>query len=99
MFTAADATVQPAHIHNQGVEDNIPITFALKTKLKASDVRKHINESRLFATNTKWDENKDFMDRAKNCTAHLNQLHAHIQHHLCQTEDNMEISVPTLDIQ
>ena len=67
MFTAADATVQPAHIHNQGVEDNIPITFALKTKLKASaDVFKHINKSALFATNTKWDENEDIMLKIPN---------------------------------
>ena len=107
VFTPADAAAQLASIHNQGVEDDIPITFALKTKLKDSDVRKCINESGLFATNTKWDENeediiedKDFTDRAKNNrTAHLNQLHAHIEHHLCQTEDDMEISVPTLDIQ
>ena len=34
VFTAADATAQLATIHNQGVEDNIPITFALKTSSK-----------------------------------------------------------------
>ena len=59
VFTAADAIVQLVAIHNQGVEDDIPITFALKTKLKASDICKRINKSGLFATNTKWDENKD----------------------------------------
>ena len=105
VFTAADATAQLATIHNQGVEDDILITFALKTKLKASDICKQINESGLFATNTKWDENEDitededFMECAAHCTAHLKQLHAHIEHHLCLTEDNMEITVATLDIQ
>ena len=103
VLTAADATAQLATIHNQGVEDNIPITFVLKTKLKASDICKRINKSGLFATNTKWDKNediiedKDFMQRAAHCTTHLNQLHAHIQRRLCQTEDDMEITVPTLD--
>ena len=104
VFTAHDAKAALATIHDQGVEDDIPITFALEAKLKASDVRKQINESGLFATNTKWDENenivedKDFMDRAANRTAHLNQLHAHIRNHICNAEDDMDISVPTLDI-
>ena len=46
---------QLATITNQGVGDDFPITFALKENLKASDVCKQ----RLFATNTKWDENED----------------------------------------
>ena len=80
-FIAANAKAQLAHIHNQGVEEDFLITFALETKLKASNVYKCINESRLFATNTKWDENKDlvkddeFMGQAADQTAHLNHLH------------------------
>ena len=105
VFTASDALMQFANIHDQGMEDNFPITFALEEKLKASDVCKCINESGLFATNTKWDENEDieededFMNWAANCTAYLNSLQAQIQTHLCQTEDDMEILVPTLDVQ
>ena len=59
---AADALQQLATIHDQGVEDNFPITFALETKLKASDICKQINESGLFAANTKWDENKNIIE-------------------------------------
>ena len=105
LFTAANAAAQFATIHNQGVEDNFPITSVLKTKLKASDVCKHINKSSLFVTMSKWDKNEDinknnkFMDRAANPLAHLKKLQAQIQNHLWQTEDDMEISVPTLDIQ
>ena len=105
VFTAADAADCLAHLHNQGVgEDQIPITFALESKLSASDVQKRINKDGLFATNTKWDKNKHiqdnaaFMDRAANHTAHLNRLHTHVCQSLCQTEDDMEISVPTLDM-
>ena len=105
VFTAADAANCLACLHNQGVgEDQVPITFALESKLSASGICKHINEDRLFATNTKWDKNEHtqddaaFMDCATNCTAHLNQLHAHIRRSLCQMEDGMEISVPTLDM-
>ena len=103
-FSAADAVRILADMHNQGVEDDIPITFALEPKLKASDVRKRINEAGLFAPNTKWDENENvaddvnFMDRAANKTAHINNMHAQIRQHLCTIEDDMEISVPTLDI-
>ena len=38
------------------------------------------------------------MDPAANWMAHLNCLDAHIQTYLCQTEDNMEMSVPPLGI-
>ena len=105
VFTATDATNRLALLHDQGVgEDQIPITFALESKLSASDVRKRVNEDGLFATNTKWDENEDiqddaaFMDHPANRTAHLNRLHANLRKSLCQTEDDMEISVPTLDM-
>ena len=36
LFTTADTKTQLAHIHNLGVGDNVPITFALETKVKAS---------------------------------------------------------------
>ena len=84
VFTAADASNLLQELHNQGVEDDIPITFALKAKLKASQVRKQVNENSLFAPNTKWDENENinedpkFMDRPSNQTAHLQTLHARI---------------------
>ena len=67
-------------------------------------IQKRTNESGLFTTNTKWDENEDiiedepFMERAANQTAHLNKLHAHVRRQLCHTEDDMEVSVPTLDL-
>ena len=82
------------------MEDNFPITFALETKLKASDVCKSINKSGLFATNTKWDKNEDieedetFMNQIANSTAHLQSLQAQIQTHLCHNEDDMETVVP-----
>ena len=105
VFTALDATAKLAALHNQGVgDDPIPITFALEAKLSASDIRKRTNESGLFATNTKWDENENiiedepFMERAANRKAHLNKLHAQVRQHLCHTEDDMEVSVPTLDL-
>ena len=105
VFTAADALQQLATIHDQGVDDDFPITFALETKLKASDVRKRINKSGLFAANTKWDENEqiveddNFMDRAANKTAHLHNIRSKVTTHLCQTEDDMDITIPTLDMQ
>ena len=48
VFTASNALTQLANIHNQGVEDDFPITFALETKLKASDVCKCISKSGAF---------------------------------------------------
>jgi hypothetical protein len=93
------------------VEDDIPITFALEDKLSAEDVRRRINEYGLLAPSTKWDENEKiqddapFMERESNRKAHVNAicsdspLHANIQKQLCPTEDDMEVTVPTLDLQ
>ena len=58
--------------------NQIPITFALESKLNTSDVHKHVDAEGLSATNIKWDENESmqedepFMNCAVNCTAHLN---------------------------
>ena len=104
VFAAADALTLLQDLHNQGVEDDIPITFALKAKLKASQVQKQVNEISLFAPNTKWDENEninedpEFMDRPSNRSAHLKTLHASIRKQLCTTEDDMDISMTTLDM-
>ena len=46
VFTALNAATALATPHDQGVEDDIPITFALETKPKAADVRKHIHARR-----------------------------------------------------
>ena len=44
------------------------------------------------------------MERDANCKAHVNSihsdspLHANIQKQLCPTEDDMEVTVPTIDL-
>ena len=39
------------------------------------------------------------MDRAANKTAHLHNIRSKVITHLCQTEDDMDITIPTLDMQ
>jgi len=59
---------------------DIPITFALESKLNADDVRRRVNECGLLAPTTKWDENENisddppFMDRTENCNAHVQSI-------------------------
>ena len=101
VFTAAQAVILLAKLHTQGVEKDIPITLAIESKPSAQEIRRRVNDFGLFAPNTKWDENENtvddppFLDRTPK---QVNQLHANIQSYLAPDEDDMDASVPTLDL-
>jgi hypothetical protein len=123
VFTTAQALAALKSLHDQGVTDDIPITFAPESKLTAKGVRRAANEYGLFAPTTKWDdtntlEDPPFLDREATINvikatklhytnvqqrniAHIastGNLHAKIQSQLAPTEDNMDTTVPSIDI-
>ena len=104
VFTSDEAYKLLRHLHDQGVDDEIPITFAPEKKLSATTVRKHANEYGLFAPTTKWDESDEaddvpFVDRDHRSINKLTaSLRTRVQKQLAPTEDDMDISMPTIDL-
>jgi hypothetical protein len=133
VFSAQHAYDKLKAIHDQGVCEQIPITFAPERKLSATQVRKAANEYGLFAPTTKWDDpqtvedppflertantnmltaTKAAIDKAKaaakdlytktklspNTVTDTTPLHAHVREHLAPNEDDLDITVPSIDL-
>ena len=55
VFSTADAYSALENIQNEGVYETINLTIAPKKKLSIKDIQKAVNNYRLFAPTTKWD--------------------------------------------
>ena len=105
VFTTAQASTALQNIQDEGVYKEIDMIFAPEQKMSIKDVRKAANDYGLFAPTTKWDdtaanaeddEDPPFLDREQ--INKLNKIGSNICKQMAPIEDDMEVSIPSLDI-